>query len=298
MSGLSPDARAILDAARDGDDPTATDRERIRHAVFASVGGAVVASGGAASTAAASVTGSAAAATGTAATAAAAGTAAAGTAAATGTATALGGGLALKLVGVLVATGVTVGTVALDPWPSRDPSAGDFEGVPVAETVGEPDVGDEDARSVEEPRDVTGGVAAAEVEAELPLDADGDSAHDRDRDSAHDHVRDHDRVHDRARVLDGDRLPPTPPTLDPAELGLLRAAHTALREGAPGAALGQLDEHARRFPDGMLAAERRAARALALCALGRVAEGSVEADAFLAAHPGSPLAARVRTACR
>ena len=34
MSDLSPDARKIIDAARDGDDPTSTDRKRVRAAVY------------------------------------------------------------------------------------------------------------------------------------------------------------------------------------------------------------------------------------------------------------------------
>jgi len=86
----------------------------------------------------------------------------------------------------------------------------------------------------------------------------------------------------------------------PAETALLRRAQSAL--AAPSAesavtALAALDEHARRFPTGTLAEERDATRAIALCAAGRVDEASTAARAFLTAHPGSPLAHRVRAVC-
>lgn len=93
---------------------------------------------------------------------------------------------------------------------------------------------------------------------------------------------------------------PTPIDELPAETALLRraqaalAAHTAT---SPDDALAALDEHARRFPAGTLAEERDATRALALCAAGRITEAQSAARSFLAAHPTSPLAHRVRSAC-
>jgi hypothetical protein len=95
---------------------------------------------------------------------------------------------------------------------------------------------------------------------------------------------------------------PTPAALDelPAETALLRRAQAALSlhtETSAGEALAALDEHARRFPAGTLAEEREATRALALCAAGRIGEAQGAARSFLAAHPTSPLAHRVRAAC-
>lgn len=82
------------------------------------------------------------------------------------------------------------------------------------------------------------------------------------------------------------------------ELALIGAAQSSLGAGRNDAALASLDEHARRFPSGALSLERRALRALALCAAGRRDEGRVEAEAFALRAAGSPLADRVASACR
>ncbi len=68
----------------------------------------------------------------------------------------------------------------------------------------------------------------------------------------------------------------------------------ALRSGRSACALSLLDAHARVFPDGVLAEERDAERALALAALGRTAEARTAATAFLRKYPASPLGARLR----
>jgi RNA polymerase sigma-70 factor (ECF subfamily) len=86
------------------------------------------------------------------------------------------------------------------------------------------------------------------------------------------------------------------PSLSP-ELTLLRRAQGARRAGDPSRALALLDAHARAFPHAVLAPEREAARVLTLCDLGRLAEGRAAQAAFLASHPESPLAPRVRAAC-
>ncbi len=62
------------------------------------------------------------------------------------------------------------------------------------------------------------------------------------------------------------------------EVALLSRAETALHNGKPAAALEILNEHERKFGNGLLAEERIAARVQALCALGRTAA----ADAQLA----------------
>jgi hypothetical protein len=98
--------------------------------------------------------------------------------------------------------------------------------------------------------------------------------------------------------------PPAPPAPATAplerstladETRLLREADRALRGGSPETAIALLDEHAQRFPDGVLAPERSAERMVALCQLGR-ADAST-ATRFLANRSSSPLAARIRQAC-
>lgn len=102
---------------------------------------------------------------------------------------------------------------------------------------------------------------------------------------------------------------PAPPTKPPSELktapqpagdalaqevALLSRATSDLRSGRAGAALKLLGEHQRKFPNGMLAVERQAVRAQALCTLKRVSEGRA-AIAQLA--PQSPAAGRAKQLC-
>ncbi|HTN91693.1 MAG TPA: hypothetical protein VL242_48830, partial [Sorangium sp.] len=89
---------------------------------------------------------------------------------------------------------------------------------------------------------------------------------------------------------------PGPEGLD-AEIALLRDAQQALQAGQFAQALSKLDEHASRFPRGVLSTEREASRAIALCRSGRAAPGRAIAAKLLAQSPGSPLATRVRAAC-
>jgi RNA polymerase sigma-70 factor (ECF subfamily) len=70
-----------------------------------------------------------------------------------------------------------------------------------------------------------------------------------------------------------------------------------LHAGEAAAALAALDQHARLYPNGFLAEERAGERVLALCDLGRTAEASEAARAFLARYPRSPLAVRVKGSC-
>jgi hypothetical protein len=89
---------------------------------------------------------------------------------------------------------------------------------------------------------------------------------------------------------------PAPSDLD-AELALLQDAHAALRANDGLRALRILDEHTRRFPNGALGEESEAARVFALCQVGRPAEARDVAGRFLREHPRSPLAPRVAHAC-
>lgn len=95
--------------------------------------------------------------------------------------------------------------------------------------------------------------------------------------------------------------PPPRPTKTAArdtlslEVVLLSRATSALRTGDLAAALRSLDEHARKFPEGVLREERRAARAQALCGAGRFAEARAELQGLPAQ---SPTAARAQQLCR
>jgi hypothetical protein len=81
------------------------------------------------------------------------------------------------------------------------------------------------------------------------------------------------------------------------ELTVLKEAQRELADGNATASLALLDRHARTFPNGTLGAERTAARAFALCALGRVEEARALAREFLRTAPSSPLVPRLRTSC-
>ncbi|HTQ05678.1 MAG TPA: hypothetical protein VMI54_17570, partial [Polyangiaceae bacterium] len=81
------------------------------------------------------------------------------------------------------------------------------------------------------------------------------------------------------------------------EAALLQHAERALAASDPNAALAWLGEHERRFPSGALREERQAAKVLAFCALGRVAEARGLARAFLSASPGSVLVPRLERSC-
>ncbi len=86
---------------------------------------------------------------------------------------------------------------------------------------------------------------------------------------------------------------PNPST--PGHLGeyrLLRSARQAL-VGDPAQALALAQEHARRFPRGMLAQEREAIAVEALVRLGRRREARARARGFFAAYPSSPYRSRI-----
>ncbi len=85
------------------------------------------------------------------------------------------------------------------------------------------------------------------------------------------------------------------------ELVLLREARSALKAGDPARSLQLLAEHAHRFPHGALTEEREAGRAVASCARadsgGSVDEARVAVARFFRAYPRSLHASRVHAAC-
>ena len=104
-----------------------------------------------------------------------------------------------------------------------------------------------------------------------------------------------------APVVAPEVVPLQPPAAAPdpllAELGLLRQAQQALRDGAPRRALELAERHASLYPRSQLALERGALRVFALCALGRKAEARGLATELLAAAPRSPLRTSLEESC-
>jgi hypothetical protein len=106
-------------------------------------------------------------------------------------------------------------------------------------------------------------------------------------------------------VVPAQRPPADVPDLVPSmraeslaeETRLLQAAQRELARKNTSAALTLLDEHAARFPRGVLAQERSAARVLALCDLGHSADARRAAEAFIRSAPQSPLVPRLRASC-
>ncbi len=86
----------------------------------------------------------------------------------------------------------------------------------------------------------------------------------------------------------------TPPSQLAAEVRILDAARSALAAGRVAEALAHLDRHAAAFSSGTLEGEAAAIRIDALVKAGAVADAERRAGEFLAAHPNSPLGARVR----
>lgn len=271
---LSPEARSLIDAARrEAAGPSEASRARMRRKVLSAAGAGALAS------------------------------AASSTAAAAGAATKLGFfaslGLPSKIGLAMLAAGVAAGgarAVWSDPAPSPPP---------VALVV---------APSAAEPERPTSQVAAPAPEALPPSvepsveappapSAEPSAASAQPGPSA---------PASTALAPSARRAPPaslpqasSPTTSPPSEadalrdeLALIGAAQSSLGAGRHEAALASLEEHARRFPSGALSLERRALRALALCAAGRRAEGRAEAEAFALRAAGSPLAERVASACR
>lgn len=105
-----------------------------------------------------------------------------------------------------------------------------------------------------------------------------------------------------AAAVTRDEVVPAPrPVVRPApsgvasadEVALVAELDGALRAGDAARALRLAADHERRFPRGLLVEERDGARVIARCINGSTSN----ADAFLAAHPRSPMRARITSAC-
>ena len=78
---------------------------------------------------------------------------------------------------------------------------------------------------------------------------------------------------------------------------LVREANAALDNGDAARSLVLAEEHARRFPNGVLIPEGSLVHILALCQASRLEQARIETAAFLLAHPEGPLSMRVRSSC-
>ncbi len=78
------------------------------------------------------------------------------------------------------------------------------------------------------------------------------------------------------------------------QIAAMDAIRSALASGSGGRALRLVDDYERRFPRGAFVEEAEALRVEAIAKSGDRAAASRAADRFLAAHPNSPHAARVR----
>jgi hypothetical protein len=88
------------------------------------------------------------------------------------------------------------------------------------------------------------------------------------------------------------KLPERPTAAMPSEAELLEQARAALK-GDPARALQRANEHATRFPRGVLVQEREVLAIQALRQLGRSAEAERRAAAFVKAFPGSAFARKL-----
>jgi hypothetical protein len=100
----------------------------------------------------------------------------------------------------------------------------------------------------------------------------------------------------------GDGSPATPASGSAAlalsvEARGLATVQRALKEGRNAEALQLVEEQRQQFAHGELQQERDAARIVALCAVGRVADARSAARDFLSNSPRSPFAARIRASC-
>lgn len=116
-------------------------------------------------------------------------------------------------------------------------------------------------------------------------------------------------VESEPRVIDVADLPTAAPPRDSApkvaanavavpsveEAELVGAIDSALRSGDSAVATRLVDEHAKRFPHGVLVEEREGARILARCGAG--SKDEVAAMSFVTSHPRSPLRARIVATC-
>jgi hypothetical protein len=258
---LHPELKSLFERARADEDPSSADRGAVRGALSARLGVAVAAG---------------------AATALGANTVAAqgvGVASAIGAKTGVVGAAALWLVvGATIGTGVSLATV---PAPTDPASPVPAAAHGVAQRL-EARASDRSARTDSTPVGVTAlrGLQAAPQSKQPPKSRPLSSKPP----TSYSGFADREATRTSAPALG-------------AETHALAAVQQALRDDRPEQALGLLEAQERTFAQGVLQAERAAARVLALCAGKRLAEARAAAAEFLREYPDSPVADRVRASC-
>lgn len=322
MSSLSPETRALIDAAGDADRPTAEERARVRHALVQrlGVGTAVVAATAAVTNGALTSAGGSGTASALGAASAGGGAGAAGGAAATMTAGAAGAAgvakvavaattsisLAVKIAGAAVvasAVAFTAVSVSTPEVPVASPPSVASRLSPSTTAHGAPGRAEAPVPATRpaEVQPLTDVPSTAPVPLLAPEQLPNARPEvlprtERAADPTPAITAEPATVPSVAAAADEGPAPAVESTIA-AETALLRRAHALLVGGDATGALALLDEHARTFPSGSLIQEREAERVAALCAAGQVERARAEATTFIAAHPGSPLASRVRRTC-
>lgn len=275
MTELGSIERNLLAALAEADEPTQSDRERVRALVLQRVATAtgiaaatwVAGSSGAAGSAAASSSVTAAATGGGVALsggAAATGAAATGTAAVAGLKGLVAAKVAATVLGVSLAGGA--GWYAMN---STAPGPEQPQAVPaaVAPAVAAP------AAQVAAPAR-----PAVEMPEATPVEPSEEAAPAKEHKAA--------RTTERSAA---DRLG--------EEAELLKSAQQAVNNGDSATALALIQKHATKYPNGVLSQERLGMRAITLCRAGDSVQGAAAAKRFLANNPSSPISDRVRSAC-
>jgi hypothetical protein len=300
MSSLGPDARALLDATSDGDDPTEVDAARVRAKLeqrFLLSAAGVAAATSAATGAKAGATLGGSSSTGAAALPA----AGAGASLPTGAgAASLGGALlgstsmvagkallVVALAGGAVGTGIEIHGRLQGARPEPAPTA------MVRPSEAAAPAASGSALKPASPLPAASRPPQAAHPERIGSSAARPLATSRPRSSAP-------ASRASSAISTRDVTPPSAPAARDSildEAALLRAARSAIARGDGARALLHLDEHAATFPRGALQEEAAAARVFALCAAGRASEARSAAADFLALRASSPLAAQVRQAC-
>lgn len=263
---LSPEDEALLSGAREGLEPTRDDRRRIRAGVAAQLGlVATVTAASAGASSASSVVGLSSAAATTTALGAAGGAGTGAAAAALTTTTGVAVAKALGSLLFLAALGGGALYFSRDEPPTSAPSAPpSATSAPVGVAPPLPILAESPAGATAEPAAPTVPIAPIAPK--------------------------------HAASSKGAIAEPAEGALT-VETRLVSDARTAARAGDSSRALALLEQHARRFPGGVLAEERDAERAVLLCTSGRTGEGRTRAARFFRDYPKSALGANVRARC-
>lgn len=311
MTELGSIERNLLAALAEADEPTQSDRERVRALVLQRVATAtgiaaatwVAGSSGAAGSAATGTTaagGSAAAAgsvaTSSSVTAAATGAVAGGVALSGGTAVtgaAAGGGAAVA--GGTVAGGAAAGGAAVAGLKGLVAAkvAASVLGVSLAGGAGWYAV-NASAPAPQQPESVPAAVVPAAAVPPARVAAPVELAVEEQET-----VQAEDTIEEAASAKDHKAARPAERTADRLgeEAELLKSAQQAVNSGDTTTALALIQKHATKYPNGVLSQERLGMRAITLCRAGDSAQGSAAAKRFLANNPSSPISDRVGSAC-